>query len=579
MRVLLLLSLLASITLPTLAQTTLPFLLQNLGPVNSSYGNSLNLVVRNEAFTVTGAVNAIAPGTAAVNVLATLNHFIVLVLNSESFDSIMGAFPAGNSLANPSFSPPYNKQTQRPRFNGTIAAPTLSNASVLNTIPADEQLKIGGGGGVPNAPLLYNQYIGTTDKVSFAPPHGYQQVMYKVDSGKMDGFAWTAVPNANADAMGHWNLTGSTLWTLASSYTLFDNFFSSAFGGSLLPHLYLVGGRSVVWNNGASTPPRVLSDGLTLAFHNYSTVDGILEDISQAAPLTYPDYFLINDINSPSFCGGPSFPAINDASNGNGAANLVDQLISAGVSWGYYAQDWLNITSQSGNSTCTTAGNDAQQAPSMLPLTHYARFNRPSPSTSPDSGGLQDLDAAFFSKLAAKQLESVVWVQPDARYDWGGGNASPASSDAWLNLTMGRIFASPHWAANDTMVLITFAGANGFYDHVPPYAGDRFGPGLRVATIAVSPYHRAGGVNHNAYEHLSIVKMLQTRFGLPQTSNGDGSNALMGKARDQATRDLANSFNEAAAGNVIHTNAAVKGARAWLTVVGLIALLIAQLLM
>ena len=182
----------------------------------------------------------------------------------------------------------------------------------------------------------------------------------------------------------------------------------------------------------------------------------------------------------------------------------------------------------------------------MAPLTHYYRFNPP--LTSPDSKAyLKDLDADFWTALANDALPSVSWVQPDKRYDWGIGDVDPAASDAWLGNFTQTLFNSKEWKDNDTMLIVTWSGANGMYDHVPPYAGDRFGPGIRVPTIIASPFHTGGMVNSQPYEHLSIIKMIQRRFGLSM-SGSNGVNPIMSAARDTATRDLTNSFYEAGAG-------------------------------
>ena len=569
MRLLLLLSLLLCSSFPSNGQT-LPFLLQSVGTVNIT-GTPQPLVVRNEAFTVVGSVNSISPGTAALNLLSHINHFIILTLNAQSYDSVMSGFTKGDSLSNPSgYSPPYNKQIQRPaNFTGSVAFPAYTNTTFpAVSLPADSGLTIGGPFvTLPNAPVLINpRWLSTSQKLSSAPYHGYQQSQYKVDGGKMDGFIWTAGP-AGVNAMAYWNLTNSTLYSLASTYTLFDHFFSSAWGGSLLSHLYLVGGRSVQWDNGNSSPPLVLNDGFTLAYHNYSASDGLLVNLNQAAPLTWPDNFLINDITSPGFCGTPSFPVIADATSGAGPANLIDQLAGAGLGWTYFAQDWATLASQfNGTSTSCTS----MQPTSSLPLIHYNRFNRPNPFNSPDSSHLQDLDLSFFPRLRNGTLDSVSWVQPDQRYDWSGANADPHDSDAWLNSTMQAIFTSPHWLDNDTLIVITFSNANGFYDHVPPPAADRFGPGERIPTIVVSPYHKGGVVNSNQYEHLSIIKMIQSRFGLSQSAGG--WNPLMGQARDQGARDLANSMNEGAAGNVTRPTSAAHPTHwpSWLPLIALI---------
>ena len=65
----------------------------------------------------------------------------------------------------------------------------------------------------------------------------------------------------------------------------------------------------------------------------------------------------------------------------------------------------------------------------------------------------------------------------------------------------------------------------------------------------ISPAHANGGVNHYPYETLSLIKMIETRFGIKDT--------LLNAARTQSTRDLSNSFCEP---NNAACNAAVAGA-------------------
>lgn len=98
--------------------------------------------------------------------------------------------------------------------------------------------------------------------------------------------------------------------------------------------------------------------------------------------------------------------------------------------------------------------------------------------------------------------------------------------------------AGPQW--NETLFLITYDEHGGFYDHVPPPAvgvpspdGVR-GPaphyfnfdrlGVRVPTIAISPWIEKGKVEHRAqgpmpsseYEHSSIAATIRKLFNLPQ---------------------------------------------------------------
>jgi len=530
-------------TLQSLVHLNLVQSFDIIQPNDPAWANSAWLTapitVQGDQFTVTPANNNVNPSSSAVNSLNKINHFIILSLNRESYDAVFGVYPQGNNLLNPN--PAIQPQIAIGQANANgigidgITGPDFTGQSW----PSDAA------GQVPNVPVgkgwfLYNDYYSETSPVSHGPKHEYIQCNYKINNGAMNGFLMSEGDKAGANVFGTWNLTGSNLWNIASQYQLFDKFFESARGGPLLGHMYLIGGRSVVWDNGRSIPPIVLDDNSTLAYGNYSSSNGILADMNQDAILTYPDNYLISDINSPNFCGPPFFPVIDDSSNSNTSANIGDQLIAAGISWAYYAEDWNDEVQDA----VTGDHCDKDISANMLPFTHYARFN-----PFPASAGTSDwqthlLDYTEFStKLQAGQLESVVYLQPNKLHDWSAGDAAPEDSDVWLGQFWSNITNSPHWADGDTMVIVTWDLANGIYDHVPPYAGDQFGPGLRVATIVASPYHTGGKINSNPYEHYSIVKMIQRRFNLPM-QDSTGYNPLMGQSRDTATRDFTNTFTD-----------------------------------
>ncbi len=88
--------------------------------------------------------------------------------------------------------------------------------------------------------------------------------------------------------------------------------------------------------------------------------------------------------------------------------------------------------------------------------------------------------------------------------------------------------------------MVSYDEWGGFFDHVRPprlpddHNGAPGGPndrgqaGFRVPTIMFSSFSRPGYVGHNVYDHTSIMKMVEWRFGLsPLTS------------RDRAARKLA----------------------------------------
>ena len=62
-------------------------------------------------------------------------------------------------------------------------------------------------------------------------------------------------------------------------------------------------------------------------------------------------------------------------------------------------------------------------------------------------------------------------------------NQAKGSPDADV---VARIRASPVWTS--TAIIVTYDENGGFWDHVSPPVGDRWGPGARVPTIIISPY-------------------------------------------------------------------------------------------
>lgn len=63
-------------------------------------------------------------------------------------------------------------------------------------------------------------------------------------------------------------------------------------------------------------------------------------------------------------------------------------------------------------------------------------------------------------------------------------------------------------------VIVTYDENGGFWDHVPPPTRDRWGPGTRVPALVVSPFARKGFVDSTQHDTTSILKLIETRFGL-----------------------------------------------------------------
>ena len=65
------------------------------------------------------------------------------------------------------------------------------------------------------------------------------------------------------------------------------------------------------------------------------------------------------------------------------------------------------------------------------------------------------------------------------------------------------------------LIVVTYDENGGFWDHVAPPRGDRWGPGSRIPTLIVSPYARKGAVDHALYDTTSILRFITKRYALP----------------------------------------------------------------
>ena len=103
------------------------------------------------------------------------------------------------------------------------------------------------------------------------------------------------------------------------------------------------------------------------------------------------------------------------------------------------------------------------------------------------------------------------------------------SGDIHIAALIAKIKASPLWSS--TAIIVTYDENGGFWDHVPPPKGDRWGPGTRIPAIIISPLAKRGYVDHTSYDTTSIIKFITRRFGLEaltgaRANAGDLTNAF-----------------------------------------------------
>lgn len=117
------------------------------------------------------------------------------------------------------------------------------------------------------------------------------------------------------------------------------------------------------------------------------------------------------------------------------------------------------------------------------------------------------------------------------------------AGETFLEQIYRAVTTGPAWAS--TLLVITFDEWGGFFDHVPPATAPDVGGtmplrGFRVPTILVSPRARRGAVDHGVYDHASILRLIEWRFGLQPLAPRDAAARNLALALDLATApDLA----------------------------------------
>ncbi|MBE0629060.1 MAG: acid phosphatase, partial [Burkholderia vietnamiensis] len=75
-----------------------------------------------------------------------------------------------------------------------------------------------------------------------------------------------------------------------------------------------------------------------------------------------------------------------------------------------------------------------------------------------------------------------------------------------------HIRRSPQWA--NTVIVMTHDENGGWWDHVAPPVGDRWGPGSRIPALVISPFAKKGHVDHTMYDTNSILRFIGRVHGL-----------------------------------------------------------------
>jgi phospholipase C len=278
----------------------------------------------------------------------------------------------------------------------------------------------------------------------------------------------------------------TTYWTLAKRYALADRMFFTETASSFIAHQMLLSG-SVRLNGRESLTdePNVMPWGC---------------DARPKHGAVTPVIFRNGRVDS----NGP-FPCFD-------YATIADLLDARGLAWQYYVDAFAGPHYDFSGAIWN--GFDAIR---KVRYGHDWSANVSMPNTN------------FFADLKAGRLPNVSWVIPafaDSDHPASGCNGGPR----WVAKLVDAIGASPYWKTS--AVVLIWDDWGGWYDRVPPPQVSYTSLGFRVPMIVISPYARTHFVSHTPYDFGSILKFVESTFGLGSLGTTDRSARSMDDAFD-----------------------------------------------
>lgn len=439
------------------------------------------------------------PANRRTGTIEDVEHIVILTQENRSFDHYFGALHGVRGFADP-FPVPvpttpviWNKNVWvQPNQTVVLPPPTISPFH-LNTQQHFEYMRVSG------------------------TPHSWSDAQLAWDHGRMNN--WTFVKGNHA--MGHYE--GEDIpfqYALANAFTLCDAYHCATQTGTNTNRLFVFTGTNDPLGRGHG-------------------------------PATYNDY--------------DNFDANPGNDGGYTWTTYPERLEAAGISWQVYQNMDDNFTDN------PLAGFQAFRD---------AWFQRPGFSASLRARGVstRDLDR-LKEDVLADRLPQVSWIVATAAGSEHPGPSSPAQGAEYTARVLDALTSNPEvWSK--TVLFVNFDENDGFFDHMPPpavpsythwsdtpgqarlagastvdttgeyhhilkpYHNDLieqsllhrpYGLGPRVPMYIVSPWSKGGWVNSQVFDHTSVIRFVEQRFGVMEPNISAWRRAVCG--------DLTSAFN------------------------------------
>ncbi len=308
-------------------------------------------------------------------------------------------------------------------------------------------------------------------------PHGAPSAVADINGGKMDGFIAEAekgkkgcadptnpscTNSQTPDVMGYHDAREiPNYWAYAKNFVLQDHMFEPNASWSLPEHLFMVSEWSA----------KCTQQGDPASCKNDISLNGNLKNVK---------------------------------ANDYAWTDLTYLLYKNKVSWGYYLDQGTEPDCEDDSqATCIQRTQNAKVPGIWNPLPQF--------DTVKKDGQLSNIQDISNFATAAKggKLPAVSWVVPNGK-DSEHPPALVSTGQTYVTSLINAIMQGPDWSS--TAIFLAWDDWGGFYDHVVPPTVDQNGYGLRVPGLVISPYARAGYIDHQTLSFDAYVKFIEDDF-------------------------------------------------------------------
>jgi len=333
----------------------------------------------------------------------------------------------------------------------------------------------------PQRDTCVRPYVDHAD-VNSGGPHAQFNAAGDINGDKMDGFISQAESgtrgcqndtnpictlSSTPDVMGyHTESDIPNYWTYAKDFVLQDHMFEPTASWSLPAHLFELS----EWSASCAT-------------HNPASCKNDNEVFLNAPP-----DFGLSQGRRPIYAW----------------TDLTYLLHRNGVSWGYYVvtgsePDCENDAAMS----CAPVPQNANTPGIWNPLPYFDTVK-----ADGQLGNIQSVDH-FYAAARSGRLPAVSWVVPSGEVS-EHPDAPISYGQSYVTSLVNAVMRSPDWRSS--AIFLTWDDWGGFYDHVVPPTVDENGYGLRVPGIVISPYAKAGYIDHQTLSFDAFDKFIEDDF-------------------------------------------------------------------